>query len=173
MNTHSTDERRPSRAFIAVRSLGYAIAFVMLWTWIIAAAAPFDERLGFYLPAWLRLPGLVLAGLGAVLTVACVVAFTVAGLGTPAPFDAPRHFVATGPYRYLRNPMFLGAAIVLVGAAFMLRSPTTLGVAVLFLLLAHAFIVLYEEPTLERKFGDEYRAYRSAVRRWMPGRPAA
>ena len=167
-----SSETRPSLLFTAVRSAGYAIAFVMLWTWIVAAASPFDERLGFYLPAWLRLPGLVLAVLGAIVTVACVASFTVAGLGTPAPFDAPRHFVAIGPYRYVRNPMYLGAATVLLGAALMMQSPTTLGVAALFLLLAHVFVRLYEEPTLERRFGDDYRAYKASVRRWIPKSPA-
>jgi len=164
-------ERRPSLAFTAIRSLVYAAVFVMLWVWIVAATLPLDDRLGLYLPGTLRLPGAVLAAAGGLAVVACVLSFTVAGRGTPAPFDAPRHFVASGPYRYVRNPMYLGALAVLVGSAFVLQSLATLAVALLFLLLAHTFVVIYEEPTLERRFGDEYQAYRASVHRWLPGRP--
>lgn len=166
-----TGTRRPSLAFTAIRSLAYAAAFVMLWVWIVAATLPLDETIGFYLPEGLRPAGALVAATGALLVVGCVVSFTVAGRGTPAPFDAPRHFVATGPYRYVRNPMYLGALAILVGSAFVLRSPATLGVAVAFLLLAHTFVVVYEEPTLSRRFGDEYRTYLASVRRWLPGTP--
>ena len=98
----------------------------------------------------------------------CVLTFALVGKGTPAPFDPPRHLVVAGPYRYVRNPMYLGAAFALAGAAIFYRSLALLGYVSLFLLTTHAFVVLYEEPTLRRLFGQEYRAYQARVRRWLP-----
>ncbi|HSJ31813.1 MAG TPA: isoprenylcysteine carboxylmethyltransferase family protein, partial [Longimicrobiales bacterium] len=93
------------------------------------------------------------------------------GRGTPAPMDPPKHLVETGPYRWVRNPMYLGLGLLLLGEAILLGSVRILVlIAVLFALL-HAFITWYEEPALERKFGDDYRAYRKRVHRWIPRRP--
>jgi protein-S-isoprenylcysteine O-methyltransferase Ste14 len=92
----------------------------------------------------------------------------VVGKGTPAPFDPPRRLVIRGPYRYLRNPMYLGAALALLGAALFYRSLPLLGYVGGFLLVTHGFVVWYEEPTLGRLFGAEYQAYRTRVRRWLP-----
>jgi protein-S-isoprenylcysteine O-methyltransferase Ste14 len=152
----------------ALRSLVYASAFVLLWWWVVAAARPLDARLPFRFPEWAGVPGLGIALLGASIALWCIGAFTFVGRGTPAPFDAPREFVAVGPYRYVRNPMYLGAAAVIVGAGLILRSPAAAGVAVFFLALAHLFVLAYEEPTLERRFGESYRRYRASVNRWLP-----
>jgi protein-S-isoprenylcysteine O-methyltransferase Ste14 len=159
------------RALATVRSLLYAAGFVLLWWYVVQAARPLDSRLGFSIPPAARAPGLALVGLGVLLALSCIVAFALVGRGTPAPFDAPREFVAVGPYRWVRNPMYLGAATVIVGAGLAIRSPAALAVAAGFLLLTHLFVVLYEEPTLERRFGESYRAYRRAVNRWLPRPP--
>jgi protein-S-isoprenylcysteine O-methyltransferase Ste14 len=120
-------------------------------------------RLGF-----LELTGIVLGAAGGALALWCILAFAVIGKGTPAPFDPPRRLVIRGPYRYLRNPMYLGAALALLGAALFYRSLPLLGYVGGFLLVTHGFVVWYEEPTLGRLFGAEYQAYRSGVRRWLP-----
>ena len=105
---------------------------------------------------------------GGALALWCILAFATVGKGTPAPFDPPRHLVIAGPYRYVRNPMYVGAGLALVGAAIFYGSLPLLGYVVLFLLATHAFVVLYEEPTLTRLFGQQYRAYQTRVRRWLP-----
>jgi protein-S-isoprenylcysteine O-methyltransferase Ste14 len=107
---------------------------------------------------------------GGALAVWCIVTFAFAGKGTPAPFDPPRKLVVAGPYRFVRNPMYLGAALALGGAAVVYRSPPLLGYVALFLLAAHLFVVGYEEPKLARLFGEQYGAYRARVRRWLPRR---
>lgn len=112
--------------------------------------------------------GLAVAAAGGALGLWCVFAFVFVGRGTPAPFDPPRRLVIVGPYRYVRNPMFLGAGIALAGAAGFFHSIALLAYAGLFLVAAHVFVVLYEEPTLARLFGEEYTAYRATVRRWLP-----
>ena len=89
----------------------------------------------------------------------------------PAPFDPPRKLVGDGPYRYMRNPMYAGAVGAIAGAGLIVGSPSIIGLAVFFGLLAHGFVIVYEEPALEHKFGAGYRHYLSTVNRWLPGKP--
>lgn len=105
---------------------------------------------------------------GGALALWCVLTFALVGKGTPAPFDPPRQLVVAGPYRYVRNPMYIGAVLALAGAATFYGSLRLLGYVGVFLLAAHTFVVLYEEPTLVRLFGEQYRAYQTHVRRWLP-----
>jgi protein-S-isoprenylcysteine O-methyltransferase Ste14 len=112
--------------------------------------------------------GLVVSLLGGSLALWCILTFVLLGKGTPAPFDPPRHLVVAGPYRYVRNPMYLGAGLALAGAALVNRSIALLSYTALFLLATHLFVVFYEEPTLSRLFGADYQAYRAKVRRWLP-----
>lgn len=97
--------------------------------------------------------------------------FVFRGRGTPAPFDPPRNLVVEGPYRYVRNPMYLGAALSLGGAALLYGSPWLAAYLGVFLTWAHLFVIGYEEPHLRRTFGDDYVAYEARVRRWLPARP--
>ena len=112
--------------------------------------------------------GLVLVVLGGVLAIWCILTFALVGKGTPAPFDPPRKLVAAGPYRWIRNPMYVGAGAALCGAAAFYESAALVAFAAGFLVVAHLFVVLYEEPTLEQTFGARYADYRNAVPRWMP-----
>jgi protein-S-isoprenylcysteine O-methyltransferase Ste14 len=112
--------------------------------------------------------GLVLVVLGGALAIWCILTFAVVGKGTPAPFDPPRKLVAAGPYRWSRNPMYVGAGTALAGAALFYQSAALVAFAAGFLVVAHLFVILYEEPTLERTFGARYADYRNAVPRWMP-----
>lgn len=160
-----------SRSLTAFRAALYASGFVLVWAWLATVVAPYNVALGGPLPTWLRPLGALAAVLGAALGISCVVLFVGPGRGTPAPFDAPRAFVAVGPYRWVRNPMYLGGAGVMVGAALWFRSPAVLLLAAVFLALAHVFVLLYEEPALERRFGQTYVDYKRRVRRWRPQRP--
>jgi protein-S-isoprenylcysteine O-methyltransferase Ste14 len=112
--------------------------------------------------------GILLAAIGAALALWCISTFALVGKGTPAPFDPPRRLVLRGPYMFVRNPMYLGAAITLAGAALFYESVALAGYASAFLLLAHGFVMAYEEPTLRATFGVEYDRYCSQVRRWWP-----
>ena len=114
--------------------------------------------------------GVVVALVGAALALSCVLTFALVGRGTPAPFDPPRRLVVRGPYRIVRNPMYVGADLALAGAALFYRSLPLLIYAGLFWLTAHLFVVRYEEPTLRRAFGKEYESYCQGVGRWWPKR---
>ncbi|MGD0057954.1 MAG: isoprenylcysteine carboxylmethyltransferase family protein [Verrucomicrobiia bacterium] len=112
--------------------------------------------------------GMVVTGVGGAIALWCVVTFVFVGKGTPAPFDPPRRLVVRGPYRVVRNPMYLGASFALAGAALFYKSVALLSYAGLFVLVTHLFVVLYEEPTLRRTFGNDYEVYCAHVGRWWP-----
>jgi protein-S-isoprenylcysteine O-methyltransferase Ste14 len=117
-----------------------------------------------------QVAGMIFVTIGALIALWCVLTFVFIGKGTPAPFDPPRKLVIRGPYRFVRNPMYIGAGMTLAGAALYYESLSIFIYAVLFFLITHLFVVLYEEPTLQRTFGDEYEAYCRRVRRWRPKR---
>ena len=98
----------------------------------------------------------------------CFWNFTVNGRGTPAPVDPPRELVAVGLYRYVRNPMYAAGLITLLGWIFWSPSLPLIGALFLFSIATHAFVILYEEPTLKKKFGPPYEDYLKAVPRWIP-----
>jgi protein-S-isoprenylcysteine O-methyltransferase Ste14 len=158
--------------FLALRSVIYMTGFLFFFGWIALLVRSFDQRFGLSLPAAAEIPGAILEVLGAFLVLACAGVFISRGRGTPAIFDAPRAFVAIGPYRFVRNPMYIGGLILLIGFALYERSISILVLALLLFALVHLFVLLYEEPTLVRKFGRSYQEYRRAVRRWIPRWPA-
>ena len=116
----------------------------------------------------LQIGAMALAAVGAGLALWCVGTFVRVGRGTPAPFDPPRRLVVAGPYRFVRNPMYLGAGLALAGAALFYTSWWLVGYLGLLFLASHLFIVFHEEPALGRSFGQEYREYCEAVGRWVP-----
>lgn len=160
-----------ARSFTVLRGLVYSAAFVGLWVWLASYVRRFDARIPLSLPTWLVPLGAVLACAGGFVAAACIVTFVTIGRGTPAPFDPPREFVASGPYRYVRNPMYLGAAGVILGAGLYLSSPSIVLLAPAFLLLMHLFVVLHEEAALTSRFGDSYLRYKANVHRWWVQRP--
>lgn len=153
---------------IAFRTIFYMSGFVFLWGWLAFRVRAYDPGFGIALPAWTKLPGLILIFAGGVLALTCGGLFTVRGQGTPAIFDAPRQFVAMGPYKLVRNPMYIGAWSMLAGFGLYLQSLSIVLFGLLFLVLAHLFVVFYEEPGLARRFGSSYEAYCKAVPRWIP-----
>jgi protein-S-isoprenylcysteine O-methyltransferase Ste14 len=159
--------------FIALRTAAFTAAFLWFWIWLALGVRRYDHQFGFALPAWSLIVGIELAATGGALALACVGWFVVRGRGTPAPFDAPRLFVATGPYKRVRNPMYIGGALLLAGIGFAERSVSMLLFTAGWLVLAHLFVVLYEEPALRRKFGASYEDYCRATPRWLPKRGSA
>jgi len=158
-----------ARWLAALRTLVYVAAFTWLWCWLELAVRDALGRAELS-PAW-RLVGAALMLAGGAMVASCLLSFVMVGRGTPAPFDAPRRLVPTGPYRWVRNPMYLGSFGFLAGFGLWHRSLAMVLFVVPVALAIHAFVLLYEEPTLRRRFGEEYGAYRSRVRRWIPGRP--
>jgi protein-S-isoprenylcysteine O-methyltransferase Ste14 len=125
---------------------GYVRPLNDLWTWV----------------------GCLLFLCGSAIYLRCAWEFAVHGLGTPAPIAPTQFLVTTALHRYVRNPMYLGVALAIVGQAIIFRSLHVAEYALVMLLIAHFFVVLYEEPTLRLQFGESYEEYRRSVPRWIP-----
>jgi protein-S-isoprenylcysteine O-methyltransferase Ste14 len=155
--------------FIALRAAIFGTGFIFLWGWVaLNLRDRYDSTLGVALPGWTHVIGIALIAAGGILAVTCVATFVTRGEGTPAPFDPPRKFVAVGPYRFVRNPMYIGGFIVLLGFGLYEQSAAILLFTLPWLLAAHLFVLLYEEPHLRATFGAPYDAYCHSVRRWLP-----
>jgi protein-S-isoprenylcysteine O-methyltransferase Ste14 len=120
----------------------------------------------------LRVLGAALVAAGLVVLVQAFVRFVVEGVGTPAPVAPTEHLVVGGLYRYVRNPMYIAVAAIIVGQALVLGRPALLVYAAAFFAVTGAFARWYEEPALRERFGAEYEAYRRAVPGWWPRRHA-
>jgi protein-S-isoprenylcysteine O-methyltransferase Ste14 len=135
-----------------------------------------------YLPLWInggrppapwgleRVLAVPLFACGAALYFWCLWHFAVEGRATPAPIDAPKILVVNGPYRYVRNPMYLGVVLVMIGWALWFRNADIAWYVAIWLVFVNTFVMLYEEPTLTRLFGEQYDHYRANVGRWLPGK---
>ena len=108
---------------------------------------------------------------GVVLYLWCAGAFTFIGKGTPAPIDAPVFLVREGPYRWVRNPMYIGVFSVLAGEIILFHSLWLFLYMLVAGVIVHLFVVFYEEPHLARQFGESYQAYLRTVPRWLPRPP--
>jgi protein-S-isoprenylcysteine O-methyltransferase Ste14 len=116
----------------------------------------------------LRRLALPLWGLGTSMAIWCARAFTVVGHGTPSPADPPKELVVSGLYRFVRNPIYVGALLILLGHVFWHPSPSILWMPLIVAVCAHLFVILYEEPHLRKTFGASYEQYCQSVRRWIP-----
>ena len=176
---------------LAVRNLLFSVvvpgagAVWMPW-WILGRFDPTAAP-----AAW---PAAAVIAAGTALYLWCVWVFAVAGHGTPGPWDAPRRLVAVGPYRWVRNPIYLAALLVVLGEAGVFPFPPPLLFAgadgccfapvwdgfggrglcppvVAMAVCCHLFVIGYEERTLRRRFGDAYLEYLQTVPRWLPRPP--
>lgn len=111
---------------------------------------------------------LVLALIGAGLAVALAAVRRFARAGTRVePWAPSSAIVSDGVYGFTRNPMYVGMVLVMLGLALIIRSPSSLLLVGLGLIILDRFVVRREEAYLEAKFGDAYRDYRARVRRWL------
>lgn len=116
----------------------------------------------------LRYAGLLPIVFGASLYGWCLWHFTFSGRGTPLPIDPARALVVQGPYRFVRNPMYLAVLAVLVGEVLLFEAPVLITYTAIWFALVIAFVLIYEEPALRHQFGDAYRRYCRTVPRWIP-----
>ena len=124
------------------------------------------------LAEWLQAPGLLLALVGFALWLWATVELVARGWGTPLPLDPPQHLVTSGPYAWIRNPMHVGLVALLVGIALLFRSPAFFLYTVGIVAVVLAYVRWVEDPSLERRFGEQYLSYRDRVSGWVPRRPA-
>jgi protein-S-isoprenylcysteine O-methyltransferase Ste14 len=154
---------------VLIRALIYATLFMGLV--LVFVPASLLATYGVVRPATfgvVELVGIVVSALGAALAVWCVLTFAFIGKGTPALFDPPRYLVIRGPYRFVRNPMYIGAGLAVGGAALVYHSWALAVYLLALIVLLNLLVAFYEEPTLTRMFGAEYEVYKATVPRWIP-----
>ena len=155
--------------FVIIRTIIYATIFIGLVLMYVPARVLVWS--GIDRPAVIETPqiaGMAIGTIGGFIALSCILTFVSIGKGTPAPFDPPRKLVMQGPYRFVRNPMYVGAIVTLAGAALFYQSLWLLGYTGVLFLASYCFVVLYEEPTLRKTFGQEYETYCRQVNRWLP-----
>jgi protein-S-isoprenylcysteine O-methyltransferase Ste14 len=109
--------------------------------------------------------------LGALIYLWCAWQFTFVGQGTPAPIDPPKHLVTKGLYRVVRNPIYVGVTVALLGEELLFHSQSLAIYAALVFVFFHLWVVLIEEPLLRQQFGASYQDYCAQVPRWIPRLP--
>ena len=114
-------------------------------------------------------PAIIIMSMGAFVLLSCVRDFYVMGKGTLAPWDPPKRLVVIGLYRYVRNPMYVGVVMLVFGWSLFFQSPLLLSYTALLAITFHIRVVRYEEHKLNALFGEEWKAYKKSVSRWMPG----
>ena len=152
----------------ALASLAVGAAFLGLWFWLLPLWLGFTvDTAGAARWRWLAaIPSV----LGFAVALRCIWDFGWTGRGTPVPIAPPQRLVVVGFYRYVRNPMYVGFAAGWIGLwiIFGHANPALIAAVAAVALGIHLFVVFYEEPTLRKKFGEQYEEYRRNVRRWWP-----
>src|SRR6266566_3208690 len=139
-----------------LRALTYATLFVAVFLVVVPRRIlTASGHVGGDSSGLVELTGLGLIGLGLGLVLWCLVMFAFVGKGTAAPFDPPRRLVVAGPYRFVRNPIYIGAVVTMLGAAMVLWSGWLVLYAFLVLILTHLLVIPYED-------------YLRTVHRWIP-----
>ena len=159
-------DRRGASLLGSIAFFCVAPATVAGWVpWMLTRWSSEPPLLGVSAGRWL---GGALVGAGVIVVIECFARFALEGQGTPAPVAPTESLVVSGLYRHVRNPMYVGVVAAILGQALLFGSLVLLEYAALVWLAFFAFVVLYEEPTLYRRFGPAYEDYRAHVRRWWP-----
>jgi protein-S-isoprenylcysteine O-methyltransferase Ste14 len=142
-------------------------ALDVLLPWLITRWQP-----GAPYPLAVRVLGVALIAAGGIVIVGTFLRFAIEGIGVPFPAEpSSRQVIAGGPYRYVRNPMYLAFLAAILGQALLLSRPVLLTYAAALLVALVALARLWEEPRLAKRFGAEYKAYREQVPGWWPRLP--
>jgi len=159
------------------------LSLILLKTAIFTAVAPFTVGLWFPTQVHRAYDSLtfspqpsfpceivswILFGFGAAIYFWCAWDFSVKGLGTPAPIDAPKNLVVNGLYRYLRNPMYVGVFFLVLSRAVYFWSVPIVVYLLLLMICVNLFVLFYEEPHLRKMFDEQYLDYCRRVPRWIP-----
>ena len=155
------------------RAIVGSFAFFLAAPAVVAGVGPFVLVGWTMQPPLLGLPGervvgVVAAAAGLACLLDCFARFALEGRGTPAPVEQTEVLVASGLYRFVRNPMYVCVLIIVSGQALLFGQAWLFAYAGVLLVAFHLFVQFYEEPQLRRRFGGSYETYCLRVRRWWP-----
>lgn len=113
-------------------------------------------------------PGILIMCVGIFVLLWCVRDFYKSGKGTLAPWDPPKKMVVVGLYRIMRNPMYAGVLLLVLGWGFYFQSMILALYAVILAVGFHVRVVRNEESWLKSQFGIQWEMYQKEVNRWLP-----
>ena len=156
----------------SMAAIGSAVFFIAA-PCVVAGFVPWLVTQWEFGPPWpasalFAVIGVLLIVAGAAVLVNDFVRFAWEGRGTPAPVAPTEELVITGPYRWVRNPMYLAVLAAIIGQALLLRQVTLLIYAAVMAAAFLSFVKLYEERVLFERYGEAYRRYQEAVPGWIP-----
>lgn len=123
-------------------------------------------------PAVVRIIGVVLIAVGGIVVAWAFAQFAVEGVGVPIPGEPnSMRLTVGGPYRYVRNPLYVASVAAITGQALLLSRPVLLVYAAAFLAITFFLVRWIEDPALARRFGEQFEAYRTQVPGWWPRWP--
>jgi len=155
--------------WLAVRSLVWTLAFPGVFAlWVPWRYFGFNRVPTAFGPVTLL--GLLSIAAGIALLAACIVEFARRGRGTLSPVDPPRHLVTRSAYQYVRNPMYLGVSMIILGEVMVTGSRPLAVYWLIWFICVNLFVIGYEEPNLRDRFGASYDEYTRRVGRWIPRR---
>jgi protein-S-isoprenylcysteine O-methyltransferase Ste14 len=150
-----------SRLVVVIWTILRVAAAVLFVGWAALHLRRLDRVIGLGLPECLKPAGMVLLLVGGVVVLLCGGILTTPGI-------IPTKFVVLGPFLYVRNPMSLGGVTMMFGLALFCRSISILLFSAILFLALHGIVVFWEEPFLEKRYGESYLQYKHRVNRWVP-----
>jgi protein-S-isoprenylcysteine O-methyltransferase Ste14 len=149
-----------SLLFIVFGGPGFVLVYIPYW--LTRFHIPASE------PEWQIVLAATLIAAGAAPAFESMRRFVIVGRGTLVPAVPTERLVVSGFYRHVRNPMYTGLLVVLLGEAILFESRGLVIYIAAIWLVTHLFVCFYEEPTLTRRYGVEYLRFKKHVPRWIP-----
>jgi protein-S-isoprenylcysteine O-methyltransferase Ste14 len=173
-----THSERPFALRATVFTLGFLIVILGVLPALFFAlgeglfhASAIAIEFRFFWNGFIRLVGASLFAGGFIAYIACSAWLIYFGRGPHVEFDPPKVFVATGPYRWVRNPVVICLLVTAIGEALYFSSIGIGVFVVLGMVFAQVQVTRIEEPRLRKRFGESYDAYCQKVHRWIPRPP--
>ena len=141
---------------------GPGFVLVYLPWWMTHFQIPKEE------PAWQEVIAGAMIAAGLIPLSASIFRFIAVGRGTLVPAVPTERLVVSGLYRYVRNPMYLGALTTVAGETVLFATRQMVNYLIVVFILMHLFVILYEEPTLAHRYLEDYPRYKRNVPRWLP-----
>ena len=155
-----TDETPRPSFLVIIPPPVWALAFILI-VWVAGLALQLETPLRH------TIAGGIVFVLGFLVSASGRAAFAKVGTEVRPASKENSTLVTNGPFRFTRNPMYVGILVATVGLSFLIGTRLAVVAPVIFFLFVNFISIPYEEAKMERQFGDDYRAYKARVRRWL------
>lgn len=148
--------------FFTILQPGMVAGFIPYWIVRNQLSEILERPMGIF-----QFVSILIFVLGFLTTITCILRFAFEGKGTLSPADETKQLVIGGLYCYSRNPMYVGVMLMLIAEALFTASQNLWIYSAIIFCCFYVFILVHEEPRLQKDFGDQYSEYRKKVRRWL------